>query len=226
VEIIEMPITHEEARQLIQFNADEALISQKQAILSAHLQDCTECRTYAEDIREVESILLPLMKHHWDLRQVTLSINAITRHGISRIRTNILLSTRTAIIGMVFAAFALVIWQFTLSGQRTATPMPINVLPVPTPSTQSTSTTSMVHNCDQILYKVREGDTLQRIASEFSVSKDEIMTANNMETEAIRGTMELIIPLCNFTPTVTQKTTTPTTTYTPVTIPLSSTPDG
>jgi len=127
---------------------------------------------------------------------------------------------------MVFAAFALVIWQFTLSGQRTATPMPINVLPVPTPSTQSTSTTSMVHNCDQILYKVREGDTLQRIASEFSVSKDEIMTANNMETEAIRGTMELIIPLCNITPTVTQKTTTLTTTYTPVTIPLSSTPDG
>jgi LysM repeat protein len=221
-----MQITHKEARKFIQFDSDEALGAQERAILSAHLQNCTECRAYAEDIKEVEGILLPLMKRHWDIRPVPLPIGALISSGRSKLRQRILLTTRIAVSGMVFAAFALAVWQLSLPGQRPGTPAPINVLPVPTPSMQSTSTRIILQDCDQILYKVREGDTLQHIAFQSSVPKEEIMRANSLDTEAINTGMELVIPLCNFTPTVIAKPTTLTTTYTPVTESHSSTPDG
>jgi len=229
-----MQITHDEARKLIQFNADEALNLQKKAALYAHLKDCIECRVYAEDIKEVESILLPVMKRRWNLQPVPLSIDALTSERYSKIQTSILLATRTAIISVVFVAFIFSVWQFTRSGTQTSSQFPVGVLPVPTPSTQSTSaavlwTSTKVtqQNCEEIPYTVQENDTLESIAYQFAISKEEIMVINNMKTETVIRAMELIIPKCNSTPTGTAEgPATLTTTYTPSIDLTTFTPDG
>jgi len=223
-----MQITHEEARKLIQFNADEALDSQEKAMLSAHLKGCSECRFYEADIKEMESILLPIMKRQWNLQPVPLSTHVLAAKKVPKMQAGIILATRTAIIGIVFVSFIFSIWQFTLSGTQTPGQLPVGVLPAPTPSTQSTSTKITLKNCEQIVYLVQENDTLESIAHHFSTPKDEIMAANNLKTEMINTSMELTIPVCSFTPTSTinPATLTTTYTYTPVRDLITSTPDG
>jgi len=222
-----MPITHEEARKLIQFQADEALKSQEKFVLSAHLKECSECRFYEEDIKQVENILLPVMKRHWDRKPVPLSTRTLTEKTRSQIQPGIIVATRSAAIAVVFMAFIFSVWQFTLSGNKTANPAPIVVLPVPTPSVQSTSTKITFQNCEQMPYNIQENDTLASIAHQFGVSKEEIMALNNMQTEIIYTSMELMIPICNSTPTSTAEGPTAlTTTYTPVLDLITSTPGG
>src|SRR3970040_1561526 len=111
-----MQITHAEAHKLIQFNADRSLTMQEKITLSIHLKDCLECRTYAAEIKEVESILLSAMRRQWNLQSIPLLIDAISAKRNSRIQTNMILATRTAAIGVVFLAFIFSAWQFTLSG--------------------------------------------------------------------------------------------------------------
>lgn len=219
-----MEITHEEARKLIQFHADEALNVQEKNTLSTHLKDCTECRLYAEEIREVESILLPVMKKHWNLQSIPLSAAAIHAKGNSRTQTIAILATRTAAISIVLLAFIFSAWQFAISNGQEASQLPIGLPPVPTPSTQFTSTKATAQNCAGILYTVKEHDTLESIAHQFSVPKKEIKVANNMTTETVHAAMELTIPICNFTPTGTINPTILGTNYTPSTSPTTSTP--
>jgi len=221
-----MQITHEEAHKLIQFNADEALDSQAKATLASHLQQCVECRAYAQDIQEIESILSPVMKRKWNLQPVPLSIHAIAVKKASRIQVDAILTTRTAMIGIVLVAFIFSIWQFTLSGGQAVSPLPAGVLPVPTPSTQPTITRIKFQNCEETLYSVRENDTLESIAYQFSISKEEIMTMNNMKIETVNPAMKLMIPICSFTPTGTVNPATLTTTYTPIMNATTSTPNG
>jgi hypothetical protein len=100
---------------------------------------------------------------------------------------------------------------------------------MPTPSVQTTQSTTALaafENCELVLYPVQEDDTLARIADQFSVSEEEIMAINSLQTKAIDPSMELAIPVCNFTPTGTVHPATFTTTYTPDLGPSTSTPDG
>jgi hypothetical protein len=221
-----MQITHEEARRLIQFNADEVLNMQERITLSTHLKDCIECRAYADEIKEVESILLPVMQRQWNLQPLPLSIDAIRAKRSSRTPTSIILTTRTAAIGVVFLAFIFSVWQFALSSGPKLNPAPIGVPPIPTPSTQSTSTKVTFQACEDRLYTVQEIDTLDSIAYKFSTSKEEIMAANSMKSEAVRATTELVIPICNFTPTGTINPAIVATTYTPSKRATTTTPDG
>jgi spore germination protein YaaH len=117
-------------------------------------------------------------------------------------------------------------WQFALSSGPLSTPLAIGAPPVPTPSIQSIQTTATLQDCARILYHVRRGDTLEGIADQFSVAKKEIMAANHMANEAIDPDMEMLIPLCSFTPTGTVDPTIFATTYTPATRPSVSTPGG
>lgn len=222
-----MQITHEETHKLIQFNLDGALNSEEEITLAAHLKDCVECRAYAEEIKEVESILLPVMKRQWSLQPLPLSIDAIQVKRNSKTQ-NIMMTlvTRAAIIGIALVAFIFSAWQFIGSDGGISNPFPVSVPPIPTPSTQSTSTKIMFQNCDGIRYIVQENDTLESIAHQFSLSKEELMAANNLTTETISTAAELVIPICNFTPTGTTHPTTLTTTYTPSVRPTTFTPDG
>ena len=61
-----MQITHEEARRLIQFDADETLNGIERNLLEDHLNSCLECRRYAGRIQEVESILGHMMRRRWN----------------------------------------------------------------------------------------------------------------------------------------------------------------
>ena len=219
-----MEITHEEARKLIQFNADEALNGHEKNTLSTHLRDCSECRAYAEDIKAMESILVPIMKKHWNRQPIPLSIATFGAKRNSRIQTAAILATRTVAIGVVLLAFIFSAWQFAISNGQAASQLPVGLPPVPTPSTQSTSTKTETQNCTGILYIVKENDTLDSIAQQFSVPKQEIMAINNMKTERVNTAMELTIPLCHFTPTGTIHPTIRGTRYTPSTSPITSTP--
>src|ERR1044071_5362109 len=100
-----MQITHEEAHKLIQFSIEQVLIPQEKNALRAHLESCVECRAYAEEIKEVESILVPLMKRQWSLQAAPLSIPALVQRKSLNWQTNMMLATRTVMISIVFAAF-------------------------------------------------------------------------------------------------------------------------
>jgi len=102
----------------------------------------------------------------------------------------------------------------------------LGAFPVPTPSTQLTSTKITMQDCQEVRYKVREGDTLESIAYQFSASKEMIMARNRMETEAIDISTELIVPLCSSTPTGTIYPPTSTITLTPRTTFTPYTPGG
>jgi LysM repeat protein len=221
-----MQITHEEARKLIQFNADNALKSQEKVNLSAHIEECIECRTYVDEIKEVESILLPVMTRQWNIQPIPLSIGTIYAKRNATIRTSMILATRTAAIGVVLLAFMFSVWQFSVSDGGGSSRLPVSVPPVPTPSTQSTSTRITFKSCDGMLYTVQEKDTLESIAHQFTTSAEELMTANNMKTKIVNTDMKLIVPICNFTPTGTIHPATLTTTYTPSMNPTTFTPDG
>lgn len=221
-----MQITHAEAQQLIQYSMDKILKPQEINILQTHLNDCIECRTFAKEIKELENLLLPVMARHWAVRPVPLQMEAITNKRKPQRQASIVLVTRTAMISLIFAAFIFGAWQFTRSGRQNSSPRPVNVLPIPTPSGQSTSTKISLQNCEETVYQVQENDTLESIASRFSVAKDKIMTINNLNTETINPSMELLIPICNSTPTGTLHPSTLTITFTPLIGPTTSTPGG
>jgi len=223
-----MQITHEEARRLIQFSMDQMLKPQEKNILQIHLEACTECRTFFDEIKEVENLLLPTMLRQWNRQPVPLSMEAITdkRKSQRQLQSSLILATRTAIISIVFAAFVFSVWQFTQSGKQTSNPLPVGILPVPTPSSQSTSTKISFQNCEEMSYQVQENDTLESIAAQFSVSKHKLVAINNLSTETLSTQMELLIPICNSTPTRTVHPSTLTTTFTPLLGPTTSTPGG
>jgi LysM repeat protein len=224
-----MQITHEEAHKLIQYDADAELNPQQKEILSAHLKNCVDCQVYAKDIKEVESILVPVLKRHLNLQALPLSAQQIASKRNSKIQANIWLATRTAMIGFVFMAVALTFWQFILPSRSAFSQLPTNVLPVPTPSTQSTQSTStsiQFQNCEMIIYGVQENDTLESITDQFSIAKEVIMAINHLKIETVDHKMELLIPICDSTPTGTVHPTTLTKTHTPAIRQNTSTPGG
>jgi hypothetical protein len=221
-----MQITHEQARTLIQFSLDELLQSAEKAALSAHLHDCPECQAYANEMTEVEKLLLPAMKRQWNAQPVPLSITALTG-STQKISGRTLLTMRTAAITLVFFALFFSIWQFASSGPSNYAPMVVPSMPTPSAQTaQSTSTEMTFGNCEMMLYTVQSNDTLASIANRFLVSEDEIIEANQLKTDTVPLSMELMIPICNFTPTGTIHPATFTTTYTPIIQPTTSTPGG
>jgi hypothetical protein len=221
-----MQIGHEEARKLIQFSLEQTLETHEKSKLQTHLDTCESCRAYAEDLAEVESVLIPLMERQWNFQPTPLSIRSISEKRISKLDNSMILATRTAMISIIFVAFIFSIWQFTQSGKQTSDKMPVGVPPVPTPSMHSTSTKIVFRNCEEITYQVRENDTLEKIAHQFSVSKQEIMSINNLKTETLNPVMELLIPSCHSTPTGTMNPTIFTRTYTPSMDTIASTPGG
>jgi len=220
-----MEITHEEARGLIQHNADEALNQNKQIVLRAHLKDCPDCRVYAAELNEIENTLRPVMQRQWDLRPTLLSMNGLPLKRKIKEKVSIILAIRTALVGLAIVAFIFSVWQSKLTNSATLSQTPLSILPVPTPSAQLTSTRIVSQNCEEIRYKVQENDTLESVADGFSTSKESIMIANKMKTEAISPTMELLIPICHSTPTGTVNPPT-LTTHTPSTSSGTTAPNG
>ncbi len=221
-----MQITHEEAHKLIQFRMDQALEPQERKTLQTHLADCLECRVFADELSELRNLLLPTMRNHWNIRPAPFSLEALKKKRKLQVQTSNLLVTRTALLSLVFVAFIFSTWQFTHSGRQIATPISLNVLPSATPSGESTSTMLSVQNCVEVRYRVQQNDTLESIAVQFSVPKDQIIAQNNLSTEILDPNIELLIPLCEPTSTGTVAASTQTTTFTPVIGSTTSAPGG
>jgi predicted anti-sigma-YlaC factor YlaD len=221
-----MQITHEEAHRLIQFSMDQELKPQERNRLQSHLEICLECRSFDEDLKEVNKLLLPMMRKHWDLRPIPLSVGTLKSKRKFHLPTSNLLVTRTAVISLALVAFIFSAWQFTRSNNQTVTPIPLGVLPITTPSGESTSTMVSLQNCVEMRYRVQENDTLESIASQFSVSREQIVAINHLSTESINTNLELLIPVCVSTPTGTIYPATLRATFTPVLGSTTSAPGG
>ena len=216
-----MQITHDEAIQLIQYDADKVLHGNQEKALEEHLKDCAQCRTYASQLTEMENVLQRVMHKQWSQRPAPLSINALKVTMSSRKNKSILLVTRTVFVSMALFIFIFIGWQVTITNNPRSTAFP-GMLPAPTPSMQYTATTSLSVNCRNILYKVQENDTLESIANQHAITKEIIKDLNNLNTETIKSGMELLIPICDSTPTSTIFP--PTFTITPFLDPVTYTP--
>jgi hypothetical protein len=218
-------ITHEEARRLTNFKIDQPLDANTLSMLNSHLNGCAECRTYASELDEVENILRN-MKHRLDLRPTPLHLDQIiTSRGKNKVFgfANSMMIVRTATMVLAVIAVVLGAWQFSMVNVASPT-APSAIIPIPTPSIYLTSANGMPRNCDYVLYQVQAGDTLDGIASQFSVPKETIMEFNGMKGEKIDPAMQIRIPTCDHTPTATVNTPTTTITITPQFNPITVTP--
>lgn len=219
-----MQITHEEAHRLIQFDADDALAPSEKNNLVEHLQFCTECQTYAESMGSIEILLRPLLQKNWNKEPLPLSATSLTGKRNREIGQGAFLATRIAIIGMVFMGFLFTVWQVTVSGEARPAISVASVPPMPTPSVQFVNLTSTTSNCAGMLYIIKENDTIESIAQRYATSKESILTANNLSPADLEVGMEILIPACTSTPTGTVNA--QTSTNTPSTKPITSTPGG
>lgn len=220
-----MHITHEEARTLIQLSLDRILQTAEKNSLHAHLYECMECQAYANEIKEVETVLVPVMKKQWSLAPIPFSLATAMRRN-KKVQPGNFLAIRKAAISLVAAALFFSAWQFVTSRPSATGEMPLTVLPIPTPSGQTAQFTSTTDTCEMMLYTVQENDTLTGIAGRFWVTEEEIRAVNHLTSGEVSAAMQLVIPLCNFTPTGTVHPATFTITYTPSTSPMTSTPGG
>jgi hypothetical protein len=219
-----MQITHEEARRLIQFDADQALKTDKKTILRAHLKDCMECREYAADLKNVTLVLTASMHKKWDQPYSPLPRAVLLPKRNSRISDRLILATRIAAVGAMAIAFLVGVRQVTGPAGWDPGTVSASALPIPTPSIQSTSTKIQLQSCGLVLYVVQKDDTIERIADQFSVTPEQIIATNGVDNNTLQVGMELSIESCAAQPTGTFHATG--TLYTPLTSPTTSTPGG
>ena len=220
-----MQITHQQARTLIQLSFDQILQSSERKTLEGHLHDCAECRTYANEIREVERLLVPAMRSWWSAQPIPLSTAVLFGKG-KQPQTSTLLAIRKFAISLVLVAFVFGAWQLLFLGPAASTRTSTMIPPAPTPSVQTAQFTSTNDTCEMISYPMQENDTFAAIASRFLVSEEALRSANGLPSGEPVFPAQLVIPICNFTPTGTAHPATFTTTYTPSTLTTMKTPDG
>lgn len=219
-------ITHREAHRLINFKADQALDANTGSILETHLNGCPECRGYASELDELEN-LLRKMKHGFDLRPTPLHLDHIqyrSKESTFGFPINVMVTRITTMV-VAFIAVAIVGWQF-FSASIASPAAPYTAIPIPTPSTYLTATQVNVlfRNCGYLSYQVKTDDTLNGIARQFSVPVKMIMELNGIKDENINPSMQIKIPVCDHTPTVTIDAPNSTITITPQFEPNTPTP--
>jgi hypothetical protein len=217
-----MQITHQEARSLIQFRADQVLNTLKKEMLNEHLRDCVECADYADEIQETEATLRITLKKHWNAHPQPLQVKDIKVKIIPSRELFDILTTRIALIGITLLFFIFAFYRFTSSNNSSYSSMPVGISAIPTPSLLLTSTQNNFNNCQMIRYEVRHDDTLEGIAHRFSASEQVIQDLNNLQADVVTLPTRLIIPVCELTPTGT--THPPTVTNTPALELITYTP--
>jgi predicted anti-sigma-YlaC factor YlaD len=197
-----MSITHEEARQLIQFKADRLLKAQERSALEAHLSACQACTTYAGQIQRMELDLRQVLNRQWQAAPRPLraaDIQRIPQPNNKWIEP--LVPMRKLIAAVATMVFALTIWQFALSGREFNSLAVAEVSPNPTPSISiSTGTQDNQVACNELQYRVHSGETLASIAEKFSIPLELLAEHNHLSDHELEQLSHLIIPLCTLTP--------------------------
>lgn len=217
-----LTITHQEARKLIQQQADRALEAQYKAVLEAHLRTCTECDRYANEIRATEKALRTALRKHWTLQPLPLPVPGIRERSMHPGRLFASLTTRSALVGVALLFFMFVYSQFAASSYGAANGLLAGIPTIPTPSLPLTGTRNIFADCQLIRYEVRPGDTLRSLAGQFSVSEGQIMDLNDLTAAAPLPEL-LSLPACEQTPTGTSHPPAPTT-ITPTSGTITYTP--
>jgi anti-sigma factor RsiW len=203
-------MTHQEVRNLLQSAADKALPPKEKILLARHISACAECRTYENELDELQSGLSHILKQRWGGVKPAFSARLIKE----RSRKAAVQARRLATFGKLAVipvlAFAFFIIYMASGPQRTlpavnasTIPMPGAALNTPTPPAHSTATQPAAQNCDRVSYLIQENDTLDDIAARFSVSKEVLRSFNGMSSDDLSRRTELIIPLCQSTSTPT-----------------------
>ena len=217
-----MSITHDEARRLIQFGADDALKDVERNLLETHLSICAECQKYASATSDLEATLQHLMQRRWDRQPLPLSPEKTVSANPRHYTQSIFFATRIMAMSVICVALLFNVWQFTQSGGQRATPPAAEIPLIPTPSLQSTGTKATDQTCESIYYEVKENDTIDSIAARFSITAEEIRATNHLTTKTLNTSMKLSIPACSPTPPGTPNIVT--TTFTPYLDPNTLTP--
>ena len=222
-----MELTHTQAREMIHFSADSALEADALRILKLHLDSCEACRTYADSIHAMENRLRNAMRQHWHLRPAPLAVDAIKSKSRTKSFQSSQLATRLTMIATIALMVVVAAFQITNTSKEGSDQAPVVVPLIPTPSVQTTFTEiNTAQSCEEVRYVIQPNDTLDSIAAKFSITKNELMEANAMNTETIITGKEIIVSMCNSTPTGTVHPPAFTTTLTPLTERISQTPDG
>lgn len=217
-------ISHEEVRRLISMSADQVLDSDRNSILKSHLIDCEDCRSYANEVDELETVLRELGQK-FSPSHAPVNVGEVlsrSKSAIPALASNFTFAKMGVMVIILFAA-AIASWQFSTRSAVSPTAI-YTAVPIPTPSTYLTSTNSMLANCEFTLYQTQEGDTLESISEQFSVPKDTLMEFNQMRGEGIQPFTQIRIPLCARTPTITIYPPNSTITTTPQFKPVTPTP--
>jgi hypothetical protein len=166
-------------------------------------------------MRNIEKMLNQVMNKKWRQHPpLPLSLDLIRPHIRFQKNTHSLFGLRTALISVILVAFSFLIWQLRTTVNGSPGTIALSLVAIPTPSTQLSTASLESSKCEWNLYIVDRLDTLDSIALKYAVSKEQIKTFNTMNSEVIYESMELKIPQCDVTPTVTVQI--PTTTLTPI----------
>ena len=218
-----MQITHQEARRLIQWRADQPLDFGEREMLNTHLRSCVVCAEYANEIQDTETTLRRTLGKHWDVKPLPLKLVDIKEKIIPNHKPSDFLATRSALVGMAVLFFFFAYWQFSSTHNGFRNPVHLGVPAIPTPSLPLTSTQNNFDNCQMRQYDVQPNDTVESLARRFLIAKEAIRDLNNLQADVDMLPNLLIIPVCELTPTGTTHPPTSTTntpslefiTYTP-----------
>lgn len=216
---------HKDIRALIQRHADKVLSPDERSLMLDHIRSCPSCKMYADELRDLESALRQSMMNRWDARHLPVLIEPI-KQGIKRgaTRPAYHVAFRLAAASALVVSLALFIFQ---SVQKTPNVPAYQALAViPTPSLTATNSMSVTAVCPDILYVVKEGDTLASVAKRFRVSEEKIREANALQSDVLPSGSRLSVPACNSTPTSATLPSTSAFTLTPYFDGVAITPDS
>jgi len=214
-------ISHQKAQVFLHTAADNMLPADNQPLLDAHLAECQECRKYANHLHNLESGLSRIMHTHCDNQRPVLNLQTVINPPATKIIWNSFVGL-TQGMGKVTIVAALVLGYFLIANISnnqittlgtevptilpTPNELPFNAAISPTPSAQLALTELTMQVCETIIHVAQSTDTLESIATQFGVSPETIMEQNNLTTDGISPEMELVIPLCEGTPSRTAST--------------------
>src|SRR5258706_699697 len=201
-------ITHQKARALLQAAANKTLLPEEQGAIHIHLAECNECRAYAQNLNELQDGLRRVMRQQWNIENTRLPIRAIKERSKRIALQNKISGTigRFAVVPMLAFVFVMAVrmiapQQIALNPGAMTSLTPQLSGRTPTPTYRNTSIELSVRDCEKAVYTVQENDTLDGIAAMYAVPREAIMTYNRLATDKLDTNTELIIPLCDLTPT-------------------------
>ena len=215
-------LTHEKARKLIQAVADQILLPQEErTALDVHLNECTNCNEYLNELTGLETSINKALHSSWDRQQPNVNLHAIlypspTKQLLNNFFYQTSFMTKatmaTALLLGYFVIANLLGIQSPISSDKTATSLPtpneaaLIYSTSPTPSTQMSLVEATMQTCQTVIYLVRENDTLASIAFHHGTTQEMILEQNHLASNMVFTGMELSILLCNNTPSRTATT--------------------